>query len=275
MIYPNSFDPFFGKKTDEDGYLTLKWDDNLSAEVSPFETEDGEVLYEVISMGSALSIYDIAKLCKCEVVLAHVKNGRIWEGDVEIIKQTPQAIETLYEVSNYGAHWCCRSKYTVFSSVEEIKMFYLRQSREILSEIDLNLPNNLPFSSSQYLNKISDIIEHKISNEWGNPSLFRGHYDSNLQYIPNNKIELTKLNTYRNEKLYNLLFILEQIELEFELYSKEIKSAKYILTGTSDIKEDNFELFPLTSDCLSVYDEYSNGETSHKCFLAMSPQDEI
>ena len=106
-------------------------------------------------------------------------------------------------------------------------------------------------------------------------SLFRGHYDSNFQYVPNNKIELIKLNTYSNKKLYNLLRLLDHIESSLELYSKEIKSAKYILTGTSDIKEDNFELFPLTSDCLSVYDEYSNGETSHKCFLAMSPQDEV
>ncbi len=178
----------------------------------PFETIEGDILYEVVSMDSALSIYDIAKLCKCEVGLAHVKTGRIWEGDVEIIKHTPQTIETFYEVRDYGAYWCCRSKFTVFSGVEEIKMFYLKQSRKILSEIDFVLPNNLPFSSTQYLNKISDIIEHKISNEWGISSLFRGHYDSNLQYIPNNKIKLTKLNTYSNEKLYNLLRLLDNIE---------------------------------------------------------------
>lgn len=232
-------------------------------------------MYEVEPDNSGLSIYDIAKMFKCEVVLVHVKNGNIWDSDIEIIKQTPQAIETLYEVSSYGAYWHCISKYILFSSVEEIKKYYLEHSRKILSGIELTLPDNLPFNSSHYIKKIGDIIEHKISNEWDNLSLFRGHYDSNFQYVPNNKIELIKLNTYSNKKLYNLLRLLDHIESSLELYSKEIKSAKYILTGTSDIKEDNFELFPLTSDCLSVYDEYSNGETSHKCFLAMSPQDEI
>lgn len=273
MIYPNRYDSFFEKESNEDGNITLNLVDNLSIEVFPFETIDGEVLYEVSPMNSALSIYEIAELCKCKVVLAHIKSDTIWKGDIEIIKRTPQTIETLYEVSDYGAYWQCRSKYTVFSSVEEIKMFYLRKSRKILSEMDFILPNNLPFSSSQYLNKISDIIENKISNEWGNlSSLFSGHYDSNLQYVPNNKIELTKLATYRNKELHNLLFKLDKIESSFKLYSEEIKSAKYILIGTSDIKEENLELCPLSSDCLDEYDGFSYGETSHKCFLAMSPQ---
>lgn len=71
--------------------------------------------------------------------------------------------------------------------------------------------------------------------------------------------------------------MLDNVESQFEFEREEILSAKYFLIGTSDIKnkKENLELWPLSSNCVSVYDEYSNGETSHKCFLAMSPQDEI
>lgn len=130
MDHINSYDSFFEKKTNEDGYITLDFDDGQSIEVFPFETEEGEVLYEVCLLGSDPSIYDVAKLCNCKVVLAHIKSGTIWEDDIEIIKNTPQAIETLYEVSSYGAYWYCRSNYTVFSTVEEIKMYYLNYSRK-------------------------------------------------------------------------------------------------------------------------------------------------
>ena len=271
MIYTNRYDSFFGKQADEDGRITLNFDSYDSIEVYPFETEEGEILYEVSE--SSLSIYDVAQLCKCEVVLAHIKSGRIWEDNIEIIKRTPQTIETLYEVSSYGAYWHCKSNYIVFSSVEEIKMYYLKHSRKILSEINLILPNKLPFNSSQYLQKIDEIIEDKIINEWGKEPSFSGHYDSNFQYVMTPKSGLAQLNTYRNEKLYKLLRLLDNVESDLNFYRKELLLAKYILIGKSDVKSNDLELCPLSSECLDEYDSYPPyGESSHKCFLAMLPR---
>lgn len=66
---------FFEKESDEYGYITLSFANGQSVEVSPFETKDGKILYEVEPDNSGLSIYDIAKMFKCEVVLVHVKTA--------------------------------------------------------------------------------------------------------------------------------------------------------------------------------------------------------
>lgn len=55
MIYPNSYDSFFGKESNEYGNITLILGDNLSVKVFPFETIEGEVLYDVSPMNEKVA----------------------------------------------------------------------------------------------------------------------------------------------------------------------------------------------------------------------------